>query len=113
MAPVFAPLGFGFWQASVSLLAGLVAKESVVAALTVLCEGSGGEALTAALPWLFTPASAYSFMTFALLYTPCIAAIGAIKQELGSWRRTAASVLFQTLAAYLIAFAVFRITSLF
>lgn len=113
IAPVFAPLGFGFWQASVSLLAGLVAKESVVAALTVLCGGSGGEALTAVLPSLFTPASAYSFMTFALLYTPCIAAIGAIKQELGSWRRTAAGILFQTLVAYLSAFAVFRIASLF
>ena len=77
IAPVFAPLGFGDWQASTALVTGFVAKESVVSTLTVLL-GSAS-----AITSLFTPLIAFVFLTFALLYTPCVAAIAAVKNELG------------------------------
>ena len=77
IAPVFAPLGFGDWQASTALVTGFVAKESVVSTLTVLL-GSAS-----AITSLFTPLTAFVFFTFALLYTPCAAAIAAVKNELG------------------------------
>ena len=77
IAPVFAPLGFGDWQASTALVTGFVAKESVVSTLTVLL-GSAS-----AITSLFTPLTAFVFLTFALLYTPCVAAIAAVKNELG------------------------------
>ncbi|WP_303249542.1 ferrous iron transport protein B [uncultured Slackia sp.] len=77
IAPAFAPLGFGDWQASTALVTGFVAKESVVSTLTVLL-GSAS-----AITSLFTPLTAFVFLTFALLYTPCVAAIAAVKNELG------------------------------
>ena len=77
IAPVFAPLGFGDWQASTALVTGFVAKESVVSTLTVLL-GSAS-----AITSLLTPLTAFVFLTFALLYTPCVAAIAAVKNELG------------------------------
>ena len=77
IAPVFAPLGFGDWRASTALVTGFVAKESVVSTLTVLL-GSAS-----AITSLLTPLTAFVFLTFALLYTPCVAAIAAVKNELG------------------------------
>ena len=77
IAPVFAPLGFGDWQASTALVTGFVDKESVVSTLTVLL-GSAS-----AITSLLTPLTAFVFLTFALLYTPCVAAIAAVKNELG------------------------------
>ena len=77
IAPVFAPLGFGDWQASTALVTGFVAKDSVVSTLTVLL-GSAS-----AITSLLTPLTAFVFLTFALLYTPCVAAIAAVKNELG------------------------------
>ena len=79
LAPVFAPLGFGNWMAAAALAAGFGAKENVVATLTVLMGGS-----TAALTGLFTPLTAFGFLTFTLLYTPCVAAVSAVKNELGT-----------------------------
>ncbi|OUO64569.1 ferrous iron transport protein B [Collinsella sp. An268] len=79
LAPVFAPLGFGNWMAAAALAAGFGAKENVVATLTVLMGGS-----TAALVGLFTPLTAFGFLTFTLLYTPCVAAVSAVKNELGT-----------------------------
>ena len=78
LAPVFAPLGFGTWQAAAALAAGFGAKENVVATLTVLLGGS-----TAALATMFTPLTAFVFLTFTLLYTPCVAAVSAVRNELG------------------------------
>ncbi|OUO22290.1 ferrous iron transport protein B [Collinsella sp. An307] len=78
LAPVFAPLGFGNWMAAAALAAGFGAKENVVATLTVLMGGT-----TAALTGLFTPLTAFVFLTFTLLYTPCVAAVSAVKNELG------------------------------
>ena len=77
ISPVFQPLGFGAWQISTSLITGFMAKESVVATLTVLV-GSG-----AALSAFLSPLTAASLLAFILLYTPCIAAISAIRRELG------------------------------
>lgn len=79
LAPVFAPLGFNNWMAAAALAAGFGAKENVVATLTVLMGGS-----TAALTGLFTPLTAFGFLTFTLLYTPCVAAVSAVKNELGT-----------------------------
>lgn len=82
ISPIFKPAGFGFWQAGVALLFGLVAKELVVGTLgTVL---GGEQPLVSALSGLFTPVSAYAFMLMTLLYIPCIATVAVIKQEAGT-----------------------------
>jgi len=82
VAPVFRPAGFGFWQAAVALLFGILAKEVVVGTFGTLYGGE--EKLSHVLPNLFTPVSAYSFMLITLLYIPCIATIAVIKQEAGT-----------------------------
>jgi ferrous iron transport protein B len=82
LAPIFAPAGFGFWQAAVALLAGIVAKELVVGTLGTLA-GAGNHGLAAALHAHFTPLSAYAFMAMSLIYIPCIASIAAIRREAG------------------------------
>ena len=97
IAPVFSPLGFGTWQASTALVTGFVAKESVVSTLTVLV---GVDGLSA----LFTPASAWVFLVFTLLYTPCVAAISAVRNELGG-KYAAWVVIIQCCVAWVVAFA--------
>ena len=94
-----APLGFGDWQASTALVTGFVAKESVVSTLTVLL-GSAS-----AITSLFTPLTAFVFLTFALLYTPCVAAIAAVKNELGV-KSAVAVVAMQCGVAWVAAFVV-------
>ncbi len=79
IAPIFKPLGFGDWRVSTALITGFVAKESVVATLTVLLGGS-----SAPLELLFTQFTAYVFLIFTLIYTPCVAAIAAVKREMGA-----------------------------
>jgi ferrous iron transport protein B len=100
LAPIFAPLGFGNWQSSVTLLTGLIAKEAVVATLGILFEP--GE-----IPIYFSALTAYSFMTFTLLYTPCVAALGAIAREMNNLRWTLLTVAYQIGVAYLFALIVF------
>ncbi len=101
IAPVFAPLGFGDWRVSTALITGFTAKESVVSTLTVLLGGD-----TALLGSLFTPFTAFVFLTFTLLYTPCVAAIAAARRELGSAKAAAGVVVAQCLIAWVAAFAV-------
>ncbi|MDD3932053.1 MAG: ferrous iron transport protein B, partial [Eubacteriales bacterium] len=101
VVPVLKPLGFGSWQAAVALLTGLIAKESVVATLEILFPGGGLESV-------FTPLSAYAFMVFTLLYMPCMAAFGAIKREMNSWKWTLAAVGYQTGIAWLMSFIIFQ-----
>ena len=113
IAPLLAPLGFGTWQAAVSLLSGIAAKESVISCLTVVYAAGAPEALPAIISGCFTPASSVSFMVFCLLYSPCIAACAAMKKELGSAAFAAAAALFQTLTAYAVSFAVYRLLLLF
>ena len=107
IAPIFKPLGFGNWQSSVSLLTGLLAKESVVASMSVIFSGD----LYAVLPLHFTALSAFSFMVFVLLYTPCISVIGTMKKEFGN-KMCAFSVIYQVLLAWIASFAVYNIGSL-
>ncbi|PWM74553.1 MAG: ferrous iron transport protein B [Bacillota bacterium] len=111
IAPIFAPLGFGDWRASTALIAGFTAKESVVSTLGVLL-GVGSGDLTAALSGVFTPLTAVSFLTFVLLYTPCVAAIAAIKREFNSGWAALSVALMQCVVAYAAAFAVYTVGSL-
>ena len=110
IAPVFTPLGFGTWQASLSLLSGVVAKEIVVSNMAIIY--GLGESITTlgqALPTAFTPLSAYAFMTFTLLYVPCIATIGVIKRETNSWKWMWFSIIYQFLVAWVISFIIYSI----
>ena len=84
IAPIFSPAGFGFWQAAVALMFGLIAKEVVVGTLGTLYNAAE-EGLSAVLPQFFSPASAMAFMIMSLLYIPCVATIAIIKREAG-WR---------------------------
>lgn len=104
IAPVFAPLGFGDWRITTSLITGFMAKESVVSTLSVLFGG------TAALKGVLTVRSAASLLVFCLLYTPCVATIAAVKRELG--RKWAAGVVvLQCVVAWLCAGATYVISS--
>ena len=105
IAPVFAPLGFADWRCAAALISGFIAKESVVSTLEILLG-------TSALGALFTTKSAVSFLVFTLLYTPCVAAIAAIRREVGSGFRAGIIALCQCCVAYLAAFAVFSLLRL-
>lgn len=105
LAPLFAPLGFGNWEASCALLTGLVAKESVVGTLGVLYSAANG--LEEMVLEHFTPLSALSFMTFSLLYMPCISAFVSICRELGSLRTALKFAAFQTGVAYAVSYLVY------
>ena len=99
VSPVFAPLGFADWRITTALICGFMAKEVVVSTVSVLF-GS-----TAELVATLTPLSVVSLLVFCLLYTPCIAAIAAIKRELGG-RWAMATVVFQCVTAWVVAFLV-------
>ncbi|MGN0652906.1 MAG: ferrous iron transport protein B [Gemmiger sp.] len=101
IAPIFAPLGFGDWRVSTALITGFTAKESVVSTLTVLLGGS-----TEALATLFTPLTAMVFLVFTLLYSPCVAAIAAVRREMGGTRAAVGVAVSQCVIAWLVAFAV-------
>ena len=107
-APFFVPLGFGDWRVSTALLTGLSAKEVVVSTLSVLT-GASGAALSSALGAIFTPLTALSFLTFTLLYTPCFAAVAAIRRELGSTKGTIFVIFYQIAAAWICSFIVYRL----
>ena len=107
LAPLFAPLGFGDWRVSTALITGFIAKESVISTLGILT-GAGADVSAAALASLFTPVTAASFLAFTLLYTPCVAAISAVKRELRSgWKAIGVSV-SQCLIAWVVAFLVYH-----
>ena len=108
IAPVFAPLGFGDWRVATALLTGLMAKEAVISTLGVLMN-TGANIGSAALLTLFTTRSALSFLVFCLLYTPCVAALAALRREMGSGVKTALVVLSQCCVAWLAAFAVYTL----
>ena len=102
IAPLFEPLGFGDWRAVMSLIIGFAAKEAVVSAIEILFTPEEFEAL-------FTPAAAFAFMVFTLLYLPCLAAFATIKRELNSWKLAIFAVTYQTAFAYAAAFIAYRI----
>lgn len=107
VAPLFAPLGFGDWRAGVSIITGLSAKEVVVATMEVLY----GD-LNSVLPTLFTGLSAYGFLVFSALYTPCIAALATMQKEYGT-KMAISSFVYQFVLAWAGAFYVYQIGSLF
>lgn len=111
VAPLFAPLGFGDWRMVTALVSGFTAKEAVVSTFGVIL-GVSAEQLQAALHGLFTPLSAASFLTFCLLYTPCVAAVATIRRELGSKWKTLAVVVAQCVVAWLAALVVYQLGGL-
>ena len=106
-APIFIPLGFGFWQASVSLLTGLMAKEVIISSMGVIFVSN----LDFILPSFFTPVSSISFLVFVLLYTPCISVLSTIKHEYGT-KLMLTSVIYQLALAYSVSFLVFNILNI-
>lgn len=112
IAPIFAPLGFGDWRASTALLTGFSAKEAVVSTFAVLI-GSNTANMSAALSSIFTPLTAISFLVFTLLYTPCVAAISAVRREMNSGKAAVGVVFLQTGVAWVVAFIVYHIGLLF
>ena len=112
IAWIFIPLGWGNWQAAVASITGLVAKENIVATMSILY--GGGELSTyATLATHFTAITGYSFLVFNLLCAPCFAAIGAIKREMNNPKWTWFAILYQCGFAYVIAFLVTQIGNAF
>ena len=108
LAPIFSPLGFGDWRVATALVTGLMAKEAVISTLGVLM-GVGANLGSAALGSLFTLPSAVSFLVFCLLYTPCVAALAALRRELGSGVKTVLVMASQCCVAWLAAFCVYTL----
>ncbi len=113
IAPLFIPLGFNDWRASTALITGLTAKEAVVSTLSVLTGAVTDIQLSEALNTMFTPLSSFAFLTFTLLYMPCIAAFAATKKELGSMKYAVMTALYQTITAYVVGTVVYQLGSLF
>ena len=116
IAPLFTPLGFGFWAAGVALLTGFAAKEAVVGTLGVILHVGEEEALEggaldhALLSGVgFTAASSLSFMVFVLLYLPCLAAFATLKRESNSWGWTLLQAAYSCALAWVCAFVVYHI----
>ena len=107
-APLFKPNGFGFYQAVVALLLGIVAKELVIATLGTLVGAQTGNIATA-LHTYFTTLSAISFLVMTLLYLPCLATLSAIKTETQSYKWAIFSLLYSISVAYVLSFVVYRI----
>ena len=105
--PIFIPLGFAHWQNSIALLTGLMAKEVVVGTMGVIYGGN----LTHSLGGYFTPLSAYSFLVFVLLYTPCVSVIATMKKEYGN-KMAIFSLSYQLVLAWIVSFIIFNVGSL-
>ena len=114
IAPIFAPCGFGFWQAAVALLTGVVAKEMVVSSLSMFYSFSltaaGGEVAAAMAG--FTPLSAFSMLVFVLLYVPCVAAVSTLFKEMNSPKWAWFSIAWQMGCAYVVSLLVYQLGSL-
>lgn len=117
IAPLFAPLGWGEWEAAVAAITGLIAKENVVGTFGILYGfaevAEDGAEIWGTLATSFTMISAYSFLVFNLLCAPCFAAIGAIKREMNSAKWTWFAIGYQTIFAYLVSLCIYRIGGLF
>lgn len=105
---IFAPLGWGTWQAAVASITGLVAKENIVGTISILYPGGYPE-----IAANFTGIAAYSFLVFNLLCAPCFAAIGAIKREMNNLKWTGFAIGYQCGFAYVIAFMIYQFGSVF
>ena len=120
IAPVFEPLGLGYWQIVVALIAGISAKEVVVSSFSVLfgianvSAPAGMAALSGVLGQMgFGPLNAYCMMIFCLLYIPCIATIATIRRESGGWKFAGICIAFQLLLAWVVTCLVYQVGSIF
>ena len=109
-APLFAPLGFGTWQASAALLTGFLAKEVVVATMAIIYAAPEAS-MVGVLSEAFTPVSAYSFMVFILLYIACLATVAVITKETDSNKLTVFSIAYALILAYVLSFLIYQIGS--
>lgn len=110
VAPLFVLAGYGTWQAGVSLITGILAKESVVATMGMVYAGvEEGEALINVIQQVFIPLSAISFLVMTLLYTPCLAALGAIKRETNSMKWTIFSAVYTFVIALVLSTLVYQV----
>lgn len=116
LVPVFAPIGLGFWQIVVALIAGISAKEVVVSSCAVLfgivnaSSAAGMEAFSTALSGIgFGSLNAFCLMVFCLLYIPCAAALATIRKESNSWGWMFFTAAFQLVVAWIVTFAVYRV----
>ncbi len=109
---IFAPLGFGSWQATVASITGLVAKENIVGTMGILY-GAGDASVYATLAASFTRVSGYAFMAFNLLCAPCFAAMGAIRREMNNAKWTWFAIGYQCVFAWLVALVINQIGGLF
>lgn len=112
IAPIFSPCGFGDWESAVSLLSGLVAKETVVSTMAVLYDCNGTVDLVGSICSHFNTISAYSFMTFVLLYTPCVAAISTMIKEFKSIKWTCFSIAYQMVIAWFASACIYQFGTL-
>lgn len=106
ITPIFLPLGFSNWQTSVSLISGIMAKEVVIGTMGVIY----GSNLSAILPTSFTAISAYTFLVFVLLYTPCVSAMATLKKEYG-YKFMAMSIAYQLTLAWIVSFLIYNTLS--
>ena len=112
LSPVFAPLGLGDWRLTTSIITGLTAKEAVVSTLAVLF-GVASESLSAVLSAAFSPLQGFCFLAFVVLYMPCVAAVAAVRKELGSGWKAALAMFSQTVVAYLVTLIIYNVGTLF
>lgn len=112
LSPVFAPLGLGDWRLTTSIITGLTAKEAVVSTLAVLF-GVASESLSAVLSAAFSPLQGFCFLSFVVLYMPCVAAVAAVRKELGSGWKAALAMFSQTVVAYLVTLIIYNVGTLF
>ncbi len=112
ISPIFAPLGFDDWRISTALITGFTAKEAVVSTMSVLVGASSQDLLPTLLQSMFTPVTAASFLVFSLLYTPCAAAVSAVRREMNSGFAALVFVAAQCAVAWIAAFAVYTAGSL-
>ena len=109
ISPIFAPLGFGTWQAAVAILAGIIAKEVIVGTFASLGTLEGSDGTSSLLHDSFTPLSSYSFMVFSLLYIPCFATLATIKQETNSWKWPLVICAISLVTAYVVSFLIYNV----
>ena len=116
IAPIFSPLGLGQWQVAVALVFGFLAKEVVVGTMGVLFIGAeelGGLGSVIGFELGWTPLIAFTLMVFTLISLPCVAALGAVKEETNSWKWTIFTAVYLTGLAWIICFLIYQIGKLF
>jgi len=114
IAPIFSPAGFGQWQAAVTLIFGILAKEVVVGTFGTLFaveQGALGETIATQLGW--TPLIAYAFMAMCLIYVPCMATIAIVKRETNSWKWTGFLIGYTLILGWLVATLIYQVGRVF